>query len=129
VGVEKVTSISGIRFARGMLEESDLSHALLDSYHRRTFFLAVAVFSSSASARPSVYVVAVGQSGPQFGIVDLAGGRFHHIANTPESLAGLLWWNESLLSLATSDPLLGLSGQDQSQKTVRETFSSPMSQM
>jgi hypothetical protein len=69
--------------------------------------LAVAVFSSSASARPSVYVVGLGPSGPQFGTVDLASGRFRHIANTPESLAGLVWWNESLLSLATSDPLLG----------------------
>ena len=36
VGVEKVTSISGMRFGRSMLEGSDLTHALLDSHHRRT---------------------------------------------------------------------------------------------
>ena len=36
MGVEKVTSISGMRFGRSMLEESDLAHALLDSHHRRT---------------------------------------------------------------------------------------------
>src|ERR1700676_2425662 len=36
VGVEKVTSISGMRFGRSMLEESDLTHALLDFHHRRT---------------------------------------------------------------------------------------------
>src|ERR1700727_135152 len=36
VGVEKVTSISGMRFSGSMVEESDLTHALLDSHHRRT---------------------------------------------------------------------------------------------
>jgi hypothetical protein len=31
VGVEKVTSISRMRFSRTMLEESDPAHALFDS--------------------------------------------------------------------------------------------------
>jgi hypothetical protein len=34
VGVEKVTSISRMKFSRGMLEES-ISHALFDSHRRR----------------------------------------------------------------------------------------------
>jgi hypothetical protein len=52
-------------------------------------------------------VVGLGPSGPQFGTVDLASGRCRLIANTPETLANLVWWNGSLLSLATSDPLPG----------------------
>src|ERR1035438_3278739 len=35
VGVEKVTSISEMRFGRSMLERSDPAHALLDSDRRR----------------------------------------------------------------------------------------------
>lgn len=74
--------------------------------------LALFLFASSASALPSVYVVSIGPNGPEFGTVDLANGKFRHIATTqvdgtPVSLSNLVWRNGSLLSLATSDPVAG----------------------
>jgi hypothetical protein len=74
--------------------------------------LALFLFAGSASAGPSVYVVGTGPKGPEFGTVDLASGRFHHIADTqfannPVSLSNLVWWHGSLLSLAASDPIPG----------------------
>lgn len=60
----------------------------------------------------SVYVVSGGPNGPEFGVVGLAHGAYRKIATTqvdgtPVSLANLVWWNGSLLSLATSDPVAG----------------------
>ena len=69
--------------------------------------LALFLFAASASAGPSVYVVSVGPSGPEFGTVDLVSGNFHHIADTAETMSNLVWWHGSLLSLSTSDPLPG----------------------
>jgi|GEM_PF-5957817 len=74
--------------------------------------LALFLFATSASAEPFVYVVSVGPSGPEFGTVDLANGRFRYIATTqvdgtPVSLGNLVWLNGSLLSLASSDPIAG----------------------
>src|ERR1700752_1834499 len=74
--------------------------------------VAVAIFSASASAQSFVYVVSLGPNGPEFGAVDLANGRFRYIATpevgaTPVSLGNLVWWNGSLLSLASSDPIAG----------------------
>lgn len=55
---------------------------------------------ASASAAPSVYVVTLSQ---QFGTVDLASGQFTPIGSpTPDGMSNLVWWNGSLLSLATT---------------------------
>jgi len=70
--------------------------------------LAIALFSAAAKAAPFVYVVTLAAHGPQFGAVDLGNGRFIPIGRpAPASLANLVWWKGSLLSLATSDPYAG----------------------
>ena len=58
------------------------------------------LLAASASAAPSVYVVTLSQ---QFGTVDLANGQFTPIGSpTPDGMSNLVWWNGSLLSLATT---------------------------
>src|ERR1700724_316351 len=58
------------------------------------------VLAASASAAPDVYVVTLSQ---QFGTVDLATGQFTPIGSpTPDGMSNLVWWNGSLLSLATT---------------------------
>lgn len=58
------------------------------------------LLAASASAATSVYVVTLSQ---QFGTVDLANGQFTPIGNpTPDGMSNLVWWNGSLLSLATT---------------------------
>ena len=55
---------------------------------------------ASASAAPFVYVVTLSQ---QFGTVELANGQFTPIGSpTPDGMSNLVWWNGSLLSLATT---------------------------
>jgi len=55
---------------------------------------------ASASAAPLVYVVTLSQ---QFGMVDLATGQFTPIGSpTSDGMSNLVWWNGSLLSLATT---------------------------
>jgi hypothetical protein len=71
------------------------------------FFSVLSLAAQPAIAAPSVYVVTVGPNGPQFGSVNLATGGFTAIANTPAPMSNLVWWNGSLLSLATSDPIAG----------------------
>jgi hypothetical protein len=71
------------------------------------FFCALPLLAQSAHAGLSVYVVALGPNGPQFGTVNLATGAFAAIATTPSVMSNLVWWNGSLLSLATSDPIAG----------------------
>src|SRR4030095_16155281 len=61
VGVEKVTSISRLRFSRSMLEESELAHALVDSHRRRPA-------NHDGATRPlrsSVLLLSPGRSGPR----------------------------------------------------------------
>jgi len=63
------------------------------------FFLC-SLLAASASAAPFVYVVTASQ---QFGTVDLATGQFTAIGSpTPDGMSNLVWWNGSLLSLATT---------------------------
>lgn len=58
------------------------------------------LLAASAGAAPSVYVVTLSQ---QFGTVDLANGQFTPIGSpTPDGMSNLVWWNGSLLSLATT---------------------------
>ena len=58
------------------------------------------LLAASASAAPSVYVVTLSQ---QFGTVDLDNGQFTPIGSpTPDGMSNLVWWNGSLLSLATT---------------------------
>lgn len=58
------------------------------------------LLAASASAEPFVYVVTLSQ---QFGTVDLASGQFTPIGSpTPDGMSNLVWWNGSLLSLATT---------------------------
>ena len=58
------------------------------------------LLATSASAAPSVYVVTLSQ---QFGTIDLATGQFTPIGSpTPDGMSNLVWWNGSLLSLATT---------------------------
>jgi len=58
------------------------------------------LLAASASAAPSVYVVTLSQ---HFGTVDLASGQFTPIGSpTPDGMSNLVWWNGSLLSLATT---------------------------
>jgi len=58
------------------------------------------LLAAPASAAPFVYVVTVSQ---QFGTVDLANGQFTPIGSpTPDGMSNLVWWNGSLLSLATT---------------------------
>ncbi len=58
------------------------------------------LLAASASAAPFVYVVTLSQ---QFGTVDLANGQFTPIGSpTPDGMSNLVWWNGSLLSLATT---------------------------
>lgn len=58
------------------------------------------LLAASASAETSVYVVTLSQ---QFGTVDLATGQFTPIGSpTPDGMSNLVWWNGSLLSLATT---------------------------
>ena len=58
------------------------------------------LLATSASAAPFVYVVTLSQ---QFGTVDLANGQFTPIGSpTPDGMSNLVWWNGSLLSLATT---------------------------
>jgi len=58
------------------------------------------LLAASASAAPNVYVVTLSQ---QFGTVDLATGQFTPIGSpTPDGMSNLVWWNGSLLSLATT---------------------------
>jgi len=58
------------------------------------------LLAASASAPPNVYVVTLSQ---QFGTVDLANGQFTPIGSpTPDGMSNLVWWNGSLLSLATT---------------------------
>ena len=58
------------------------------------------VLAASASAAPSVYVGTLSQ---QFGTVDLDNGQFTPIGSpTPDGMSNLVWWNGSLLSLATT---------------------------
>ena len=58
------------------------------------------LLAASASAAPFVYVVTLSQ---QFGTVDLATGQFTPIGSpTPDGMSNLVWWNGSLLSLATT---------------------------
>jgi len=63
-------------------------------------FFMCSLLAASASAAPSVYVVTLSQ---QFGTVDLATGQFSPIGSpTPDGMSNLVWWNGSLLSLATT---------------------------
>ena len=58
------------------------------------------LLAASASAAPNVYVVTLSQ---QFGTVDLATGQFTPIGSpTPDGMSNLVWWNGSLLSMATT---------------------------
>jgi len=58
------------------------------------------LLATSASAAPFAYVVTLSQ---QFGKVDLANGQFTPIGSpTPDGMSNLVWWNGSLLSLATT---------------------------
>ena len=58
------------------------------------------LLATSASAASNVYVVTLSQ---QFGTVDLATGEFTPIGSpTPDGMSNLVWWNGSLLSLATT---------------------------
>ncbi len=58
------------------------------------------LLAASANAAPDVYVVTLSQ---QFGTVDLANGQFTPIGSpTPDGMSNLVWWNGSLLSLATT---------------------------
>ena len=58
------------------------------------------LLAASASAEPFVYVVTLSQ---QFGTIDLATGQFTPIGSpTPDGMSNLVWWNGSLLSLATT---------------------------
>jgi hypothetical protein len=68
---------------------------------------AIAVSAADANAAPSAYVVALTPNGPQFGSIDLASGHFAPIGPTPVTLANLVWWKGTLLSLSTSDPYAG----------------------
>jgi hypothetical protein len=63
--------------------------------------LLCSLFAASANAAPFVYVVTITQ---QFGIIDLADGKFTPIGNgTPDGLSNLMWSPDgSLLSLATT---------------------------
>lgn len=71
-------------------------------------FLALTLFSTTASAEHSVYVVTVTAIGPQFGAVNLENGEFTPIGQpSPAPLANLVWSKGSLISLATSDPYPG----------------------
>jgi hypothetical protein len=61
--------------------------------------LALTLFKTTASAAPFVYVVTLSQ---QFGMLDLATGKFQAIGNpTPDFLTNLVWWHGSLFSLTT----------------------------
>ncbi len=51
VGVEKVTSISGMRFSRSMVEESDSAHAVLDSHRQCRRMCGFVASSAVATAR------------------------------------------------------------------------------
>ncbi|HTT20350.1 MAG TPA: hypothetical protein VMG82_15480 [Candidatus Sulfotelmatobacter sp.] len=63
-------------------------------------FFMCSLLAASASAAPFVYVVTLSQ---QFGTVDLANGQFTPIGSpTPDGTSNLVWWNGSLLSLATT---------------------------
>jgi hypothetical protein len=63
---------------------------------------------ANAASPGLVYVVTVTATGPQFGVVDLANGKFLPIGKPePAALSNLVWWQGSLLSLATSDPYAG----------------------
>jgi len=63
-------------------------------------FFMCSVLAAFASAAPSVYVVTLSQ---QFGTVDLTNGQFTPIGSpTPDGMSNLLWWNGSLLSMATT---------------------------
>jgi hypothetical protein len=63
-------------------------------------FFICSLLAASAGAAPSVYVVTLSQ---QFGTVDLANGQFTPIGSpTPDGMSNLVWWNGSLLSLATT---------------------------
>ena len=58
------------------------------------------LLAASASAAPFVYVVTLSQ---QFGTIDLATGQFTPIGSpTPDGMSNLVWWNGSLLSMATT---------------------------
>ena len=58
------------------------------------------LLAASASAAPFVYVITLSQ---KFGTVDLANGQFTSIGGpTPDGMSNLLWWNGSLLSMATT---------------------------
>lgn len=63
--------------------------------------LLCSLFAASANAAPFVYVVTITQ---QFGIIDLADGKFTPIGNgTPDSLSNLVWSPDGLLlTLATT---------------------------
>jgi len=65
------------------------------------FSLLLASFPASASAAPAVYVITASQ---QFGMVDLATGKFHSIGKgTPDALSNLVWWDDrTLLTLVTT---------------------------
>lgn len=62
--------------------------------------LALMALTASATAAPLVYVVTITQ---QFGIVDLATGKFRPIGNgMPDFLSNLVWWKDgTLLTLTT----------------------------
>ncbi|HTS36085.1 MAG TPA: hypothetical protein VMH04_10460 [Candidatus Solibacter sp.] len=63
-------------------------------------FFMCSLLAVSASAAPNVYVVTLSQ---QFGTVDLATGQFTPIGSpTPDGMSNLVWWNGSLISLATT---------------------------
>jgi hypothetical protein len=63
------------------------------------FFMG-SLLAASATAAPNVYVVTLSQ---QFGTIDLATGQFTPIGSpTPDGMSNLVWWNGSLLSLATT---------------------------
>jgi hypothetical protein len=74
---------------------------------RRAFFATVVFvsFAASVSAAPFVYVVTGSQ---QFGLVDLANGRFHTIGNpTPDTMSNLVWEDGDLYSLTASGSDVG----------------------
>ena len=63
-------------------------------------FFMCSLLATSASAAPLVYVVTLSQ---QFGTIDVATGQFTPIgSSTPDGMSNLVWWNGSLLSLATT---------------------------
>jgi len=63
-------------------------------------FFMCSLLAASASAAPSVYAVTLSQ---QFGKIDLANGQFTPIGSpTPDGMSNLVWWNGSLISLATT---------------------------